>query len=179
MLLMLLDHRVRRIVLAAVALMAVFAFAASARAHASTQLINAGFREFGGGEYAMEVAGDGTNRVFLKPSNPQNQRQQWEREPFGTSQFLYRNAATQACLVTPQFAGSSDDLKVGACQGIGARNRWLRKNPAPGNGAFQIVSAQTGQAPLPNFFAFPSDLLKLTSEANAASTGSIAEYHGA
>jgi hypothetical protein len=168
-------RRIRLVVIAASA--AALTLASAARADASTQLINAGTVEFGPPTLAMEVGFDG--RVFVRSSNSQSFRQQWDKEPVGNGQSRYRNLATNACLIVPDAATPGDDLRVGACGNVGARNLWTRKSVVPGNGAFMLVSVHSGLTPLQNFFAFPSDLLKLHDESDAASVGSLAEYIGA
>ena len=179
MLMNLRPRRLRLILLAAVVATAALAFGSTARADASTQLINAGSIEFGPPALAMEVAPDGTDRVFLQPPNPQSFRQQWQKEPVVNGQSRYRNKATNKCLIVPAVAGANDDLLVGPCSGVGARNMWTRKNVVVGNGAFMLISAHSGLVPFPNFCASPSNLLKLTTEDGAALLGSWAEYVGA
>ena len=122
--------------------------------------------------YAMEGLGDGT--VALRPSKPASFRQKWEKEPFGTIGFRFRNLATNACLITPATAIDNQVLRVGACGGVGNRNLWRVHNPVKFNGAGQPVSVQTGQAPLPD----SSGLLRLRPAAFVASLGPIAEYFG-
>jgi hypothetical protein len=168
---------IRLAVIAAVAGTAALALGSPARADASTQLINAGTVEFGPPTLALEVGFD--SRVFIRPSNPRSFQQQWDKEPEGNGRSRYRNRATNACLIVPATTNPGDDLRVGPCGGVGARNLWTRKSVVPGNGAFMLVSAHSGQVPLPNFFGVPSDLMKLTTESNAASVGSLAEYIGA
>jgi hypothetical protein len=166
-------RRIRLVMIAAAAL----ALGPAARADASTQLINAGTVEFGPPTLVMEVGFD--SRVFVRPSNPQSFRQQWDKEPVGNGRSRYRNLATNACLIVPEAAKPGDDLRVGACGNVGARNLWTRKSVVAGNGAFMLVSVHSGLAPLQNFFASPSDLLKIHDEGDAASVGSLAEYIGA
>ena len=143
--------------------------AAAAQADASTQLINAGEPSV-----AMEVAQDG--RVFLKPSNPASFRQQWNKEAAGGGRVRYRNLATNACLIVAQSAKPDDALRVGACQGVGLRNAWTRKDVTSGNGALALVSSHSGLSFVPNFFTFPSDLLVL---ATVGTAGPFGEYIGA
>jgi hypothetical protein len=145
------------------------AFAATARADAApTQLINAAQQH----QNAMEVLADGT--VALRPSRPASFRQKWEKEPFGTIGFRFRNLATNACLITPPTAINNQVLRVGACGGVGNRNLWQVHNPVKFNGAGQPVSVQTKQAPLPD----SSGLLRLRTASFVASLGPIAEYFG-
>ena len=120
----------------------------------------------------MEVLGDGT--VALRPSKPASFRQKWEKEPFGTIGFRFRNLATNACLITPATAINNQVLRVGACGGVGNRNLWGVRNPVKFNGAGQPVSVQTGQAPLPD----SSGLLRLRPASFVASLGAISEYFG-
>ena len=152
------------------ALLATLALAcvSTARADAApTQLINAAQTQ-----KAMEVLGDGT--VALRPSKPASFRQKWEKEPFGTIGFRFRNLATNACLITPATAINNQVLRVGACGGVGNRNLWRVHNPVKFNGAGQPVSVQTGQAPLPD----STGLLRLRPAEFVASLGSVAEYFG-
>ena len=179
MLMNLRPHRLRLILLAAVVAIAALASGSATRADASTQLINAGSIEFGPPTQAMEVVPDGTDRVFLQPSNPQSFRQQWQKEPVVNGQSRYRNKATNKCLIVPPVAGANDDLLVGPCSGVGARNLWTRKNVVVGNGAFMLVSAHSGLVPFPNWFGDPGNVLKLIPEDAAALFGSWAEYVGA
>ena len=120
----------------------------------------------------MEVLGDGT--VALRASKPASFRQKWEKEPFGTIGFRFRNLATNACLIAPATAVNNTVLRVGACGGVGNRNLWRVHNPVKFNGAGQPVSVQTGQAPLPD----SSGLLRLRPAAFVASLGAISEYFG-
>ena len=120
----------------------------------------------------MEVLADGT--VALRPSKPTSFRQKWEKEPFGTIGFRFRNLATNACLITPATAINNERLRVGACGGVGNRNLWKVRNPVKFNGAGQPVSVQTGQAPLPD----STGLLRLRSASFVASLGAVAEYFG-
>src|SRR5689334_20184908 len=99
------------------------AFTAAARADAApVQLTNAAQRG-----KAMEVLADGT--VALRPSKPASFRQKWEKEPFGTIGFRFRNLAVNACLITPSTAVNNQVLRVGACGGVGNRNLWKVRNP--------------------------------------------------
>ena len=144
------------------------ACAGTARADAApTQLINAAQNQ-----KAMEILGDGT--VALRPSKPASFRQKWEKEPFGTIGFRFRNLATNACLITPPTAINNQVLRVGACGGVGNRNLWRVHNPVKFNGAGQPVSVQTGQAPLPD----STGLLRLRPAEFVASLGAVAEYFG-
>jgi Cytolethal distending toxin A/C domain len=120
----------------------------------------------------MEVLADGT--VALRASKPASFRQKWEKEPFGTIGFRFRNLATNACLITPATAVNNERLRVGACGGVGNRNLWRVHNPVKFNGAGQPVSVQTGQAPLPD----STGLLRLRPAAFVASLGAISEYFG-
>jgi hypothetical protein len=143
------------------------AFATTARADAPpTQLINAQHKT------AMEVLADGT--VALRPSKPASFRQKWEKEPFGTVGFRFRNLATNACLITPSTAINNTTLRVGACGGVGNRNLWQVHNPVKFNGAGQPVSVQTKQAPLPD----STGLLRLRPAEFVAGLGPVAEYFG-
>ena len=63
----------------------------------------------------MEVLADG--KVALRPSKPASFRQKWEKEPFGTIGFRFRNLATNSCLITKPTAINNDILRVGACGG--------------------------------------------------------------
>ena len=178
------SHTIRRplprVLLAAVVATLALAFVSAARADASTQLINAGLRQVSHVDYAMEVLADGSNRVVLRPSNPANFRQQWDKEPFGTIGFRFRNAATNTCLITASAAAANDVLRVGSCSTATVQNRnlWQVHNPVKFNGAGQPVSVQTGQAPLANFNTSPSGLLVLYPHDLAASFGPMAEYYG-
>jgi hypothetical protein len=151
------------------ALLATLALAcvSTARADAATQLINAAQNT-----KAMEVLGDGT--VALRPSRPASFRQKWEKEPFGTIGFRFRNLATNSCLIAPSTAVDNTALRVGACGGVGNRNLWQVHNPVKFNGAGQPVSVQTRQAPLPD----STGLLRLRPAPFVASLGSVAEYFG-
>jgi hypothetical protein len=120
----------------------------------------------------MEVLADG--RVALRPSKPASFRQKWEKEPFGTIGFRFRNLATNGCLITSSTAISNEVLRVGACGGLGNRNLWRVQNPVKFNGAGQPVSVQTGQAPLPD----STGLLRLRPASFVASLGPISEYFG-
>jgi Cytolethal distending toxin A/C domain len=143
-------------------------FGATARAEAApTQLTNAAQRQ-----NAMEVLANGT--VALRASKPASFRQKWEKEPFGTIGFRFRNLATNACLITPQTAINNETLRVGPCGGVGNRNLWRVHNPVKFNGAGQPVSVQTGQAPLPD----STGVLRLRPASFVASLGPIAEYFG-
>ena len=156
------------VLLAALIAMIALAFGAAARADAApVQLINAAQRD-----KAMEVLGDGT--VALRASKPASFRQKWEKEPFGTIGFRFRNLATNACMITPATAVNNQVLRVGACGGVGNRNLWRVHNPVKGNGAGQPVSVQTNQSPLPD----SSGLLRLRPASFVASLGPIAEYFG-
>ena len=107
------------------ALIATIALASGAAARADAapvQLTNAAQRG-----NAMEVLGDGT--VALRASKPASFRQKWEKEPFGTIGFRFRNLATNACLITPATAINNQVLRVGACGGVGNRNLWRRAQP--------------------------------------------------
>lgn len=150
------------------ALIAVIALTSSpARADAApVQLRNAQTGQM------MEVLADGT--VALRASKPASFRQKWEKEPFGTIGFRFRNLATNACLITPPTAIDNQVLRVGACNGVGNRNLWRVHNPVKFNGAGQPVSVQTGQSPLPD----SSGLLHLRPASFVASLGPIAEYFG-
>ena len=150
---------------------------AAAQADASTALTNAGTVEFGPPALVMDVAVDG--RVFLEQPKPGSFRQQWNKESVGNGLARYRNVATNACLIVPAPAQVDDDLKVGACNGVGARNLWSRKSIVAGNGAYMLISAQSGLVPLPNFFGDPSNVLKLHTQETASALGSFAEYLGA
>jgi hypothetical protein len=145
----------------------VLAFAAAPANAAPVQLTSAA--QF---DRAMEVLGDGT--VALRQSKPASFRQKWEKEPFGTIGFRFRNLATQSCLITPSTAIDFQALRVGACGGVGNRNLWRVHNPVKFNGAGQPVSVQTGQAPLPD----ASGLLRLRPAASVAALGPISEYFG-
>ena len=156
------------VLLAALIATIALAFGAAARADAApVQLTNAAQRG-----NAMEVLGDGT--VALRPSKPASFRQKWEKEPFGTIGFRFRNLATNACLITPSTTINNQVLRVGACGGVGNRNLWRVHNPVKGNGAGQPVSVQTGQSPLPE----STGLLRLRPAAFVASLGAISEYFG-
>ena len=120
----------------------------------------------------VEVLGDGT--VALRASKPASFRQKWEKEPFGTIGFRFRNLATNSCLIAPPTATNNERLRVGACGGVGNRNLWRVHNPVKFNGAGQPVSVQTGQAPL----AEATGLLRLRSASFVASLGPISEYFG-
>ena len=157
-----------RLTLAALIALLALGLGAVARADAApTQLINAGQPQ-----KAMEVLADGT--VALRLSRSASFRQKWEKEPFGTIGFRFRNQATNSCLVTPSTAINNTVLRVSACGGIGNRNLWRVHNPVKFNGAGQPVSVQTGQAPLPD----STGLLRLRPAAFVASLGPIAEYFG-
>lgn len=144
------------------------AFGAAARADAApVQLANAAQR----GD-AMEVLADGT--VALRASKPSSFRQKWEKEPFGTIGFRFRNLATNACLITPATAINNQVLRVGACGGVGNRNLWRVHNPVKYNGAGQPVSVQTGQAPLPD----STGSLRLRPGSFGGTLGAISEYFG-
>ena len=156
------------LLLAALIALLALAFGATARADAApTQLINAAQRQ-----NAMEVIADGT--VALRASKPASFRQKWEKEPFGTIGFRFRNLATNSCLIAPNTAVQNTALRVGACGGVGNRNLWRVHNPVKFNGAGQPVSVQTGQAPLPD----STGLLRLRPASFVASLGPIAEYFG-
>jgi hypothetical protein len=156
------------VLLAALIATLALAFGAAARADAApVQLINAAQRG-----NAMEVLPDGT--VALRPSKPASFRQKWEKEPFGTIGFRFRNLATNGCLIVPAVTVDNAVLRVGPCGGVGNRNLWRVRNPVPGNGAGQPVSVQTGQAPLPD----STGLLRLRPAAFVASLGAISEYFG-
>jgi hypothetical protein len=164
-------HTIRRplptLLLAAVVATLALAFLSAARADASAQLINAAQRQ-----NAMEVLADGT--VALRPSKPASFRQKWDKEPFGTIGFRFRNLATSACLITPSTVIDNQLLRVGPCGGVGNRNLWQVHNPVKFNGAGQPVSVQTRQAPLPD----STGLLRLRPASFVASLGPIAEYFG-
>ncbi|MDA0159999.1 hypothetical protein OM076_06985 [Solirubrobacter ginsenosidimutans] len=163
-----LRHLPTSFLLAALVAMLALAFGAAARADAApTQLTNAAQRQ-----NAMEVLANGT--VALRPSKAASFRQKWEKEPFGTIGFRFRNLATNACLITPSTAINNEVLRVGACGGVGSRNLWGVRNPVKFNGAGQPVSVQTGQAPLPD----STGLLRLRPASFVASLGPIAEYFG-
>jgi hypothetical protein len=165
---MILQRRPAAALLAALVALLALAFGATARADAApTQLTNAAQSQ-----KAMEVIADGT--VGLRTSRPASFRQKWEKEPFGTIGFRFRNLATNACLITPQTAVDNAALRVGACGGVGNRNLWRVHNPVKFNGAGQPVSVQTGQAPLPD----STGLLRLRPAPFVASLGPIAEYFG-
>ncbi|MET0730596.1 MAG: hypothetical protein ABWZ03_05335 [Solirubrobacterales bacterium] len=157
------------------AVTASLALGSAARADAAL-LVNAGSVQFGPPAVAMEVGLD--FRVFVRPSNPANLRQQWNRESAGGGRFRYRNPATNACLIVPQVAKAGDDLKVGACGGVALRNQWTRQELVPGNGASMLVSAHSGLSFMPNFFAFPGDLLKLETISSVSGVGPFGEYLG-
>jgi hypothetical protein len=161
------SHRRSNILLAALIACIALAFAAARADAAPVQLINAA--QPGN---AMEVFGDGT--VGLRPSRPASFRQKWEKEPFGTIGFRFRNLATNACLITPTTAVNNQVLRVGACGGVGNRNLWRVHNPVKFNGAGQPVSVQTGQAPLPD----STRLLRLRPAPFVASLGAVSEYFG-
>jgi hypothetical protein len=165
---MLLHRRSLTSVLFAALIVAIaFAFGGTARADAApVQLKNAQTGTM------MEVLGDGT--VALRASKPASFRQKWEKEPFGTIGFRFRNLATNACLITPATAIDNTVLRVGACNSVGNRNLWRVHNPVKFNGAGQPVSVQTNQSPLPD----STGLLKLRPAPFVASLGSIAEYFG-
>ena len=156
------------VLLAALIAMIALAMGAAARADAApVQLINAAQKT-----KAMEVLADGT--VALRPSKPASFRQKWEKEPFGTIGFRFRNLATNACMIAPATAVNNTALRVGPCGGVGNRNLWKVRNPVVGNGAGQPVSVQTGQSPLPD----SANLLRLRPAAFVASLGPISEYFG-
>ena len=157
-----------RLTLAALIATLALGLGAVARADAApTQLTNAAQTQ-----KAMEVLADGT--VALRLSRPASFRQKWEKEPFGTIGFRFRNLATNSCLITPSTAINNTVLRVGACGGIGNRNLWRVHNPVKFNGAGQPVSVQTGQAPLPD----STGLLRLRPASFVAGLGPIAEYFG-
>jgi hypothetical protein len=165
---MILHRRSAAVLLAALVALLALAFGATARADAApTQLINAAQSQ-----KAMEVLGDGS--VALRASKPGSFRQKWEKEPFGTIGFRFRNLATNACLITPQTAVDNAVLRVGACGGAGNRNLWRVHNPVKFNGAGQPVSVQSGQAPLPD----STGVLRVRLAPFVASLGPIAEYFG-
>ena len=156
------------VLIAALIAMIALAIGAAARADAApVQLINAAQKT-----KAMEVLADGT--VALRPSRPASFRQKWEKEPFGTIGFRFRNLATNSCMLTGPTAVNNAVLRVGACGGVGNRNLWRVHNPVKGNGAGQPVSVQTGQSPLPE----STGLLRLRPAAFVASLGAISEYFG-
>jgi hypothetical protein len=162
-----LPHRsLTSVLIAALVATIALAFGAAARADAAVQLTNAQRGT------AMEVLADGT--VALRPSKPASFRQKWDKEPFGTIGFRFRNQATNACLITPATAINNQVLRVGACGGVGNRNLWRVHNPVKFNGAGQPVSVQTGQAPLPE----ANGLLRLRPASFVASLGAISEYFG-
>ena len=164
---MLLHRRSLTSVLFAALIVAVtLAFGASRADAAPVQLTNAQTGQ------AIEVLADGT--VALRTSKPASFRQKWEKEPFGTIGFRFRNLATNSCLITPATAVNNERLRVGACGGVGNRNLWRVHNPVKFNGAGQPVSVQTGQAPLPD----SSGSLRLRPASFVASLGPIAEYFG-
>jgi hypothetical protein len=165
----------KRIVVAALAATALLGSAA--QANASTQLVNAGTVEFGPPALVMDVAQDGN--LFLENPNGASFRQKFDKESAGNGRFRYRNPATNACLTVRAQARPGDNLRVGACNGVGTLNQWTLKDIAPGNNARMLVSVSSGLVPVPNFFAFPSNLLKLQTLPNASSLGSFAEYIGA
>jgi hypothetical protein len=164
-----LSHRsLTSVLLAALIATIALAFGAAARADAApVQLINAAQRG-----NAMEVLADGT--VALRPSKPASFRQKWEKEPFGTIGFRFRNLATNGCMIAPATAINNQILRVGPCGGVGNRNLWRVRNPVKFNGAGQPVSVQTGQAPLPD----ANGLLRLRPAEFVASLGAISEYFG-
>ena len=154
------------LLLAALILAVALAFGVARADAAPVQLKNAQSGQM------MEVLGDGT--VALRSSKPASFRQKWEKEPFGTIGFRFRNLATNACLITPTAVVDNQVLRVGACGGVGSRNLWGVRNPVKFNGAGQPVSVQTGQAPLPD----ATGLLRLRPASFVASLGSISEYFG-
>jgi hypothetical protein len=154
------------VLLAAFAVVIALALGAARADAAPVQLRNAQTGQM------MEVLGDGT--VALRPSKPASFRQKWEKEPFGTIGFRFRNLATNACLVSAPTAVDNTILRVSACGGLGNRNLWRVHNPVKFNGAGQPVSVQTGQAPLPD----SSGLLRLRPASFVASLGPISEYFG-
>jgi hypothetical protein len=154
------------LMLAALIVTLAFAFGAARADAAPVQLRNAQTGQM------MEVLADGT--VALRVSKPASFRQKWEKEPFGTIGFRFRNLATNACLITPPTAINNQVLRVGACNGVGNRNLWKVHNPVKFNGAGQPVSVQTNQSPLPD----STGLLKLHPAPFVASLGAIAEYFG-
>lgn len=160
-----LSHRsLAGIALAAVALV----LCLTARADAApTQLTNAANGR------AMEVLADG--QVALRASKPASFRQKWEKEPFGTIGFRFRNLATNACLIVPSLVINNVNLRVGPCGGVGSRNLWRVHNPVKFNGAGQPVSVQTGQAPV---LLGSDDVLQMRPAAEVAAMGPIAEYFG-
>jgi hypothetical protein len=73
---------------------------------------------------ALEAQPDG--RVAVRSSNPSNLRQHWTVESASGGKVRYRNDGLLSCLVTPPGAtpSSVDELRMGPCGGIGARNLW-------------------------------------------------------
>ena len=164
---MLLHRRSMTSVLLAALIVAIaFAFGAARADAAPVQLRNAQNGQM------MEVLGDGT--VAQRATKPASFRQKWEKEPFGTIGFRFRNLATNACMITPATAINNQVLRVGACGGVGNRNLWRVHNPVKFNGAGQPVSVQTGQAPLPD----STGLLRLRPAEFVASLGPVSEYFG-
>ncbi len=155
------------LLLALLAATLALASGSTARANASVQLKNAVHRDF-----ALNVEPDG--RVFLRQSNPASFRQQWNWEPIGNGRNRYRNVATNACLIAPLAASSSDVLRVGACGGVGNRNLWTSRNVVVGNGAGMPVNVQTGQAPSAKLNA----PLPLVPADQVAGLGALAEFIG-
>ena len=122
------HRRIRTMLLGAALVTSTLAFGSVANADASTQLLNAAPREFGGPDLAMEVAGDG--RVFLKPSNPASFRQQWDREQAVGDRFRYRNLAVNACLVVPQAARPATTSGSGRARASGPATSGSARTPS-------------------------------------------------
>lgn len=92
---------------------------------------------------ALEAQPDG--RVAVRTSNTSNLRQHWTVETASSGKVRYRNDALLSCLVTPPGAtpSSVDELRMGPCFGIGARNLW---SPLSFSTSGRLIkSMQTGQ----------------------------------
>ena len=92
---------------------------------------------------ALEARSDA--RVSARASNAANLRQHWTVESASNGHVRYRNDALGSCLVTPPGATPEnvDELRVGPCGGVGARNLW---SPLSFSAAGRLIkSAQTGQ----------------------------------
>ena len=130
--------RIRRLALAAAAsAAAAVSFSAAAQA-AGPQILSTNSGR------ALEAQFDG--RVKVATSNVSALRQRWLVETGANGKVRYRNEGLPgSCLVTPPDATASsvNNLALGPCFGIGARNLWspLTFNTA---GGF-LQSAQTSQ----------------------------------
>jgi hypothetical protein len=106
-----------RIRLALAAVLGSLAFASTAHA-AGPQIVSTNSSK------ALEAQLDG--RVTVRSSNTSNLRQHWTVETASNGLVRYRNDALLSCLVTPPGATSTsvNELRMGPCFGIGARNLW-------------------------------------------------------